>query len=126
MTQRLTAVLLSFFCLTSATWTAAQGPTPQRVRVSPGVMEKMLIKKVDPIYPADAHIEGSVVLTVIVDKEGNVSNIQLISGHPMLAPAAIDAVKQWKYKPFLLNGEPVMVETQVTVNFVLPKKHPTK
>jgi protein TonB len=59
------------------------------------------------------------VLRLDVDKEGNVSNIQLISGHPLLAPAAIDAVKQWKYKPYLLNGEPVEVETQVRVNFTL-------
>jgi periplasmic protein TonB len=56
---------------------------------------------------------------VAVDKEGNVANIQLISGHPLLAPAAIEAVKQWKYKPFLLDGIPLAVETQVTVNFTL-------
>jgi protein TonB len=58
-------------------------------------------------------------MNVIVDKEGNVANIQLISGHPLLAPAAIDAVKQWKYKPYLLNESPVEVETQVHVNFTL-------
>jgi protein TonB len=58
-------------------------------------------------------------MRVTVDKEGNVANIQLISGHPILAPAAIDAVKQWKYRPYLLNGMPVEIETQVTVNFTL-------
>jgi protein TonB len=59
------------------------------------------------------------VLKVIIDKEGNVANIQLISGHPMLAPPAIEAVKQWKYRPYLLNDAPVEIETQVTVNFTL-------
>ena len=59
------------------------------------------------------------MLKAIIDKEGNISNLQLISGHPMLAPAAIDAVKQWKYRPYLLNGEPIEVETTVTVSFTL-------
>ena len=60
-----------------------------------------------------------VVLTAIIDKDGNVQNLQLVSGHPMLAPAAIEAVKQWRYKPFLLNGQPLEVETTVTVTFRL-------
>lgn len=96
----------------------------QRVRVSQGVMAGLLITKVAPEYPAaarDQRIQGAVVLAVIIDREGSVSNIQLISGHPLLAPAAIDAVKQWKYKPYLLNGEPVEIETQVTVNFSLAR-----
>jgi periplasmic protein TonB len=54
-----------------------------------------------------------------ISKDGSIENLQLISGHPMLAPAAIEAVKQWKYKPYLLNGEPVEVDTQVQVNFTL-------
>lgn len=95
---------------------------PQRVRVSQGVMAGRLVTKVPPEYPdaaRDQRIQGVVVLAVIIDREGSVSNIQLISGHPLLAPAAIEAVKQWKYKPYLLNGEPIEVETQVTVNFTL-------
>jgi TonB family protein len=95
---------------------------PFRVRVSQGVMQGLLLSKVQPEYPADAkdqRIQGVVVLKVAVDKEGNVANIQLISGHPDLAPAAIEAVKQWKYRPYLLNGDQVAVETQVTVNFTL-------
>lgn len=96
---------------------------PQRVRVSSGVaQQRLLLTKVQPQYPQDAkdqHIQGVVVLKVIVDKEGNVSNIQLISGHPQLAPAALEAVKQWKYRPYLLNGTPVEVDTQVQVNFTL-------
>jgi len=62
---------------------------------------------------------GTVILQATISKEGSIENLQLISGHPMLAPAAIEAVKQWKYKPYLLNGEPVEVETQVQVNFTL-------
>jgi protein TonB len=86
------------------------------------VAQAFVLTKVPPQYPPeakDAHIQGVVLMNVIVDKEGNVANIQLISGHPLLAPAAIDAVKQWKYKPYLLNESPVEVETQVHVNFTL-------
>src|ERR1700724_3244133 len=96
--------------------------TPQRVRVSSGVSTGLLIKKVTPNYPQlakTARIQGSVVLQAEISKEGTIQNLQLISGHPMLAPAAIEAVKQWRYKPYLLNGEPVAVETQVVVNFSL-------
>jgi len=96
--------------------------TPQRIRVSSGVQSGLLIRKVNPTYPPlarQARIQGVVILQAQISKEGNIENLQLISGHPMLAPAAIDAVKQWKYKPYLLNGEPVEVETQVQVNFTL-------
>jgi periplasmic protein TonB len=96
--------------------------TPQRVRVSSGVSTGLLIRKVPPTYPPlarQARIQGVVVLQAQISKEGNIQNLQLISGHPMLAPAAIEAVKQWKYKPYLLNGEPVEVDTQVQVNFTL-------
>jgi len=96
--------------------------TPQRVRVSSGVVSGLLLRKVQPNYPPlarQARIQGVVVLQAQISKEGNIQNLQLISGHPMLAPAAIEAVKQWKYKPYLLNGEPVEVETQVQVNFTL-------
>jgi protein TonB len=96
--------------------------TPQRVRVSSGVSTGLLIKKVQPNYPPlarQARIQGSVVLHAEISKEGTIVNLQLISGHAMLAPAAIEAVKQWRYKPYLLNGEPVAVETEVVVNFSL-------
>jgi protein TonB len=96
--------------------------TPQRVRVSTGVATGLLIRKVTPNYPPlakQARIQGSVVLQAEISKDGTIQNLQLISGHPMLAPAAIEAVKQWRYKPYLLNGEPVAVETQVVVNFSL-------
>jgi periplasmic protein TonB len=96
--------------------------TPQRVRVSAGVTSGLLIRKVNPVYPPlarQARISGTVVLRAVISKDGAIENLQLISGHPMLAPAAIDAVKQWKYKPYLLNGEPVEVDTEVQVNFTL-------
>jgi periplasmic protein TonB len=95
---------------------------PQRVRVSQGVSNGLLIKKVQPAYPPlarQARIQGTVVLHAEISKEGTIQNLQLISGHAMLAPAAIEAVKQWRYKPYLLNGEPVAVETEVIVNFSL-------
>jgi TonB family protein len=95
---------------------------PQRVRVSQRVSDGLVITKVTPHYPDDARlarIQGSVILKAEIDKNGNVDLLTLISGHPMLVPSAIEAVKQWKYKPYLLNGQPVIVETQVTVAFEL-------
>jgi periplasmic protein TonB len=96
--------------------------TPQRVRVSQGVSSGLLVRKVQPNYPPlarQARIQGTVVLHAVISKDGSIENLQLVSGHPMLAPAAIEAVKQWKYKPYLLNGEPVEVDTEVMVNFTL-------
>ncbi len=95
---------------------------PTRVRVSQGVTEGLLIHQVKPNYPPlarQARIQGSVVLQAVIAKDGTIQNLHLVSGHPMLAPAAIEAVKQWRYKPYILNGDPVEVETQITVNFTL-------
>jgi periplasmic protein TonB len=96
--------------------------TPQRVRVSQGVTQGLRIRYVQPMYPPlarQARIQGAVVLQAEISKSGEIENLRLVSGHPMLAPAAIEAVKQWRYKPYYLNGEPVEVETQITVNFSL-------
>jgi periplasmic protein TonB len=96
--------------------------TPQRVRVSQGVSQGLLIHRVQPMYPPlarQARIQGTVVLQAEISKDGTIENLRLMSGHPMLAPSAIEAVKQWRYKPYFLNGEPVAVETQITVNFTL-------
>jgi len=96
--------------------------TPQRVRVSQGVSQGLLIRQVKPTYPPlarSARIQGTVVLQALISKDGSIENLHLVSGHPMLAPAAIEAVKQWKYKPYFLNGEPVEVETTINVNFTL-------
>ena len=95
-------------------------PVVQRVRVSQGVTKGMVVYRIEPTYPPlarQARIQGVVVLTAMIDRDGNIQNLRLVSGHPMLAPAAIDAVKHWRYKPFLLNGQPVEVETTVTVTF---------
>jgi len=81
-----------------------------------------LIRKVQPSYPPlarNARIQGTVVLQAVISKQGTIENLRLLSGHPMLAPAAIDAVRQWRYRPYILNSEPVEVETQITVNFSL-------
>jgi protein TonB len=108
--------------LSSTPTVAPHIATPQRVRVSSGVSSGLLIRRVNPTYPPlarQARIQGVVILQAQISKDGSIENLQLISGHPMLAPAAIEAVKQWKYKPYLLNGEPVEVDTQVQVNFTL-------
>jgi len=108
--------------LSSTPVAAPKIATPTRVRVSSGVSTGLLIRKVPPTYPPlarQARIQGVVILQAQISKDGTIQNLQLISGHPMLAPAVIEAVKQWRYKPYLLNGEPVEVDTQVQVNFTL-------
>jgi protein TonB len=96
--------------------------TPQRVRVSSGVSTGLLIKRVNPTYPPlarQARIQGQVLLHAVISKDGAIEGLTLVSGHPMLVQSALDAVKQWKYKPYLLNGEPVEVDTEIQVNFTL-------
>ncbi len=96
--------------------------TPTRVRISGGVTKGMLIQRLEPTYPTlarAARVQGDVVLSAIIDTNGQITNLQLVSGHPMLVPAALAAVKQWRYKPYLLNGQPVEVETTITVIFTL-------
>jgi periplasmic protein TonB len=86
------------------------------------MMEGNLIYKPQPVYPPmarAARIQGAVVLRAIISKNGTIENLEALSGHPLLLPAAIEAVKQWRYRPYVLNGEPVEVETRVTVNFIL-------
>jgi protein TonB len=86
------------------------------------MMEGNLVLGVQPLYPPlakQARIQGQVVLRAMISRDGMIGNLQVLSGHPMLVQAAIDAVKQWRYRPYFLNGQAVEVETQVTVNFVL-------
>jgi periplasmic protein TonB len=95
---------------------------PKTVRLSRGVTEGLLIQKITPNYPALARqmrIQGSVLLQAVISRNGTIENLQIVSGHPMLVKAALDAVRQWRYRPYLLNNEPVEVETQITVNFTL-------
>lgn len=92
----------------------------KRIRVSQGVTQGMVIRKVEPAYPKialGARITGVVLLKAVINKDGEIKELQVVSGHPMLVPAAIEAVKQWRYRPYLLNGEPVEVETNITVTF---------
>ena len=92
------------------------------VRVGGDVQESKLLLKVVPVYPAlaiAAHAAGSVILEAEIDEEGNVANVKIVSGHPLLVKAAAQAVKQWKYSPTLLNGEPQAVLATVTVVFRL-------
>lgn len=96
--------------------------TPQRVRVSGGVTAGNLVYGPKPPYPPiakTARVQGAVVLHAIISKNGGIENLQVVSGHPMLTAAAMEAVRQWKYKPYYLNGEPVEVDTTITVNFTL-------
>ncbi len=103
---------------------SALKPVLQTLNISQGVSQGLLLKKVQPIYPRNAlfmRIEGSVELTATISKTGAITQVKVLSGDSQLTRAASDAVKQWKYKPYLLNGEPVEIQTQVTVNFKLPK-----
>lgn len=106
------------------------GAPPNRVRVGGNVQKAKLIDQVSPKYPDEAlrnRIAGTVVLHIILEKDGTVKQVEVVSGHPLLVQAAVDAVKQWKYQPTMLNGEPVEVDTTVDVMFVLngaPKEYP--
>jgi protein TonB len=95
-------------------------PVPKRVRVSQGVIRGQCIHRVEPVYPKiglGARIQGNVQLKAIISKTGEVTELEVLGGHPILVPAALEAVKQWRYRPYLLNGEPVEVETNITVTF---------
>jgi TonB family protein len=99
-----------------------QAPTPQRIRVGGNVQAANLIRTVKPTYPPlakQSRIQGTVHFTAIIGKDGTIQNLQLVSGHPFLVEAAAEAVKQWVYRPTLMNGEPVEVITQIDVNFTL-------
>jgi protein TonB len=89
--------------------------------ISKGVMDAFLIERVQPEYPAMAeriHLAGAVQLRAVIDVDGRVRHLEVVSGNPILAQAAVAAVRLWRYEPTRLNGEPVEVDTQITVNFV--------
>jgi len=95
----------------------------QTLKVSQGVSQGLLVKKVAPVYPPQAvqmHLQGSVQMLANISKDGDITNVKVTSGDPILARAAIDAVKQWKYKPYYLDSQPVEIQTQIVVNFSLP------
>ncbi len=91
-------------------------PRPSRAE------ESLLVRQIKPAYPPlalQARIEGPVVLQAVIARDGTIQHLEVVSGHPLLVRAAVDAVRQWRYRPFLLDGDPVEVETQITVNFTM-------
>lgn len=93
---------------------------PMRVRISQGVAEGNIVHKVEPYYPQKAkekHIQGDVILRFIIDEHGNVADLVVLQGDPLLAESALNVVKQWKYRPYLLNGQPVQVETTAKISY---------
>jgi periplasmic protein TonB len=85
-------------------------------------LEGNLVRRVQPLYPSlarSARVQGAVVLSAIISKAGTIENLRVLSGHPMLVAAAIEAVSQWRYRPYILNSEPIEVETQIVVSFSL-------
>ena len=95
---------------------------PTKVRVSSGVAQGLLVHQVKPAYPTlavQARIQGTVVLQAVIAKDGTVQDLRVVSGHPLLVQAALDAVRLWRYKPYLLNDQPVEIDTQINVNFTL-------
>jgi periplasmic protein TonB len=96
-----------------------------RIHVSEEVLRGLLVSETVPAYPPlarQAHVQGMVVLDADLSEDGAIESLRVISGHPMLVPAAIDAVKHWRYKPYLVNASPVPVNSRIMVNFVLSTK----
>lgn len=95
---------------------------PKRIRVSQAITEGIKLKSVAPIYPKKARqagVQGTVLLSAVIGRDGRIAGIKVLSGPELLVPAAIKAVLQWRYKPYIMNNEPVEVDTQITVNFTL-------
>jgi protein TonB len=90
------------------------------IRVSSGTVAGMALSQPQPVYPPiakAAHVQGVVILHALISKQGTIENLTVVSGPPMLTTSALDAVKRWRYKPYLLNGDPTEVETTINVNF---------
>jgi protein TonB len=114
------ALALLVLCAAGSALLQAQ---PRRISVPGAVQERKLIERVAPVYPSSAktaHIHGIVRFSAIIAADGTVKKLDLISGHPLLRQAAIEAVRQWVYKPTYIKGAPVEVATQIEVGFVLP------
>jgi protein TonB len=95
---------------------------PKRITIGGNVQQAKLVRQPKPVYPPlakQARISGVVHLAAVISKDGTIQDLKVISGHPLLIPSALEAVKQWVYQPTLLNGEPVEVSTQIDVNFTL-------
>jgi len=114
--------VISILTESAPTAPPAPAPTPQRIRLGGNVQAAMLVAQPMPAYPplaVQARIQGNVVLHAIISKDGRVEQLSVISGHPLLIQAALDAVRQWRYHPTLLNNEPVEVDTTITVTFTM-------
>ena len=114
-------VLAGFVGLFAAAQTQTEEtPQPARLRVSSGVAEGLKIHDVMPEYPKEARdkgIQGDVILQAMIDRKGNIASLKVAQGDPILAEAAVKAVKQWRYRPYLLNGKPVEVLTTIKIQF---------
>jgi protein TonB len=109
--------------LVASTPATLPSAAPEAVRISQGVSQGLLLKRVQPVYPQQARqarIEGTVELLATIGKDGSIKDVKVVSGPPILGKVAVDAVRQWKYKPYYLNGDPVEVQTQIALNFRLP------
>jgi protein TonB len=115
-----TALLVGLFATGLAL--TAVAAEDQVIRIGGNVQQANLLSRVTPVYPADAkrdRIQGTVQLQVVIDKEGHVAEVSVLAGPDVLVASAVEAVKQWVYRPTLLNGEPVKVQTTVDVNYTL-------
>jgi protein TonB len=123
MRKALFLVLVGFLgLLVSAQAQTDTEAKPKKLRVSSGVAEGLKTHTVNPKYPREARdkgIQGDVILQATIDTNGNITNLNVVKGDPILADASIEAVKQWRYKPYILNGEPVEVETTIKIVFHL-------
>lgn len=109
--------------LVASTPATLPSAAPEAVRISQGVSQGLLLKRVQPVYPSQARqarIEGTVELLATIGKDGSIKDVKVVSGPPILGKVAVDAIRQWKYKPYYLNGDPVEVQTQIALNFKLP------
>ena len=100
----------------------ARSQTARAIKRSEGVQHALLVRRVQPSYPIlarQAGVEGTVRLHAVIGRDGTIRELEVLSGHPLLVSAARDAVREWRYQPTLLNGEPVEVETYITVVFQL-------
>jgi protein TonB len=115
-------VALSFLVVLAAFAAAHDNPPPKHLRVSSGVADSLKIHDANPHYPREAEergIQGDVLLQATIDTKGNLTILKVVQGDPILVKAAVDAVKKWRYRPYILNGEPVDVDTTIKIQFHL-------
>src|SRR5262249_34003196 len=104
--------------------TSMSSDNPSRIRIGANVAQANLLRQTEPVYPPlakQARVQGAVILEIVIGADGSVKETHVISGHPLLEQAAVDAVQTWAYKPTVLNGQPSETVTTVTVNFALPQ-----